>query len=279
MRLLGTFLAAVSLCAAVDAHAGLVVDTSVLEPSKKAALDKIFAEEVCPCDCPKSFGQCLQEGTKCKPAVLLAQWAIRSLEEGVSAESVGEALAKEITSGFTAKPKKPVLDGYSVKGAQKPKITIVEYADFECAHCKAAGQTISELVKKHPEVQVVFKHFPLSFHAMARKAAIAAEAAARQDKFWKMHDALFATQDLLSDDLILGHAKALGLDVERFQKDIADPELAKKVDASRAEGMSFGIDATPAFFVDGRPYFLHRSVEGFELRMRMDAVRATSSCQ
>jgi protein-disulfide isomerase len=113
---------------------------------------------------------------------------------------------------------------------------------------------------------------------MAKKAAIAAEAAGRQGKFWPMHDALFATQDILSDDLIMGHAKALGLDVARFTKDLADPALAKRVEDSRTEGMTFGIDATPAFFVDGRPYFLHRSVDGFELRLRMDAARASSSC-
>ena len=134
-------------------------------------------------------------------------------------------------------------------------------------------------MKKHPEIKVVFKHYPLPFHAYARKAAIAAEAAGLQGKFWQMHDAIFATQDLLSDELVLGHAKALGLDAKRFAKDILDPALAKKVDDSRAEGVGFGIDATPAFFIEGRPYFLHRSVDGFELRMRMDAARATSSCR
>jgi hypothetical protein len=197
----------------------LAVDPSGLDPAQRAAFDKLLAEEVCPCDCPKSLGQCLQEGTKCKPAVLLGEWAIKSLEEGVPADSVAEALAREV------------------------------------------------------------KHFPLSFHAMAKKAAVAAEAAGRQNKFWPMHDALFATQDILSDELILGHAKALGLDVARFQKDLADPALAKRVEDSRNEGVGFGIDATPAFFVDGRPYFLHRSVDGFELRLRMDEARASSSCQ
>ena len=264
---------------ATPGRAELAVDTSGLDPQQLAAFSKLLTEEVCPCDCPKTFGQCLQEGTQCKPAVLLAQWAIKSLEEGISPDSVAEALAKEITTGFTAPPKTPTTAGYAFKGSNKPKVTIVEYADFECTHCRAAGAVVEELVKKHPEVRVVFKHYPLPFHAWARKAAIAAEAAALQGKFWPMHDALFATQDLLSDELILGHAKSLGLDAKRFAKDIADPALAKKVDDSRAEGASFGIDATPAFFVDGRPYFLHRSVDGFELRMRMDAARATSSCR
>lgn len=269
----------VVFAAALPASAQIAVDTSGLDPAQKAAFDKILAEEVCPCDCPKSFGQCVQEGSQCKPAILLAEWAVKSLEEGISAESVAEALAKEITTGFTAPPKKPKTDGYSFKGSNKAKTTIVEYADFECAHCRAASSVVEELVKKRSDIRVVFKHFPLSFHAMAKKAAVAAEAAGQQGKFWPMHDALFATQDLLSDELILGHAKALGLDVARFQKDLADPAIIKRVDDSRAEGALFGIDATPAFFIEGRPYFLHRSVDGFELRLKMDAARATSSCR
>ena len=271
--------AVLALLSSTAANAQLAVDASHLDPAAKAAFDKILAEEVCPCDCPKSFGQCLQEGTQCKPAVLLAQWVINSLEQGVPADSVAESITKEITSGFNAPAKKPDIKGYAAKGATKPKFTIVEYADFECGHCKAASSVVEQLVKKRPDVQVVYKHFPLSFHAMARKAAIAAEAAAGQNKFWQMHDALFATQEILSDELVTGHAKALGLDVVRFAKDLTDPAIAKRVDDSRNEGATFGIDATPAFFVDGRPYYLHRTVEGFELRLRMDAARATSTCQ
>jgi protein-disulfide isomerase len=279
MRLVLVALIAVAVASPSALAQKLAVDPSGLDPAQRAAFDKLLAEEVCPCDCPKSLGQCLQEGTKCTPAVLLAEWAIKSLEEGVPADSVAEALAREITSGFTAPARSPVTTGFATKGANKPKHVIVEYADFECGHCRAASAVVDQLAKKRSDVQVVFKHFPLSFHAMARKAAIAAEAAGRQNKFWPMHDALFATQDILSDELILGHAKALGLDVARFQRDLADPALAKRVDESRNEGVAFGIDATPAFFVDGRPYFLHRSVEGFELRLRMDAARASSSCQ
>ena len=264
---------------AAPLRADLAVDTSRLDAVQKASFDKVLAEEVCPCDCPKTFGQCLQVGTQCKPAVLLAEWAIQSLEAGLAPDSIAETLAREITSGFTAPARAPALAGFSFKGSNKPKVTIVEYADFECTHCRAAGPVLDEIVQKHPEVKVVFKHFPLPFHAFARKAAIAAEAAGRQGKFWQMQEAIFATQDMLSDELLLGHAKALGLDALKFSKDLADPALAKRVDDSRAEGVAFGVEATPAFFVDGRPYFLNRSVDGFELRLRMDASRNTSSCR
>jgi protein-disulfide isomerase len=268
--------------AAAGVHAqpaALAIDAASLEPGQRAAFDKILADEVCPCDCPRTFGQCLQPGTRCRPAVLLGQYLVESLADGASADELAEAVARDMAGGFLATPRKPVTEGYATKGAKKPKVTIVEYADFECGHCKAASAVVDELVKKHPEVQVVFKHMPLSFHAMARKAAIATEAAGRQGKFWPMHDAVFATQEFLTDDLLLGHAKAIGLDVERFKKDIADPAVARKVDDARAEAVAFGFAATPSFLVDGRPYHLHRSVDGFELRLRMDSARTTSACQ
>jgi protein-disulfide isomerase len=211
--------------------------------------------------------------------VILGEYIVDALADGAPADDVAEAVAKELTNGFLSAPRKPVLDGYATKGAKNAKTTIVEYADFECGHCKAASAVLEELVKKHPEVRVVFKHMPLSFHTMAKKAAIAAEAAGRQGKFWPMHDAIFATQEFLTDELLLGHAKAVGLDVERFKKDLADPALAKRVDDARSEGAGYGFNATPAFLVDGRPYYLYRTVSGFELRMRMEAARASSTCQ
>ena len=255
------------------------VDVSGLPPDKQAAFAQIVNDEICPCDCPKSFAACLQEGTQCRPAVLLAQWLVKQLDADLPQDVLAEALAKEIAGGFAAKPKTPNVAGYSTKGARAAKWTLVEYADFECAHCRVASSALDELVKRRSDVQVVFKHFPLSFHPMARQAAIAAEAASRQGKFWEMHDAIFATQELLDEKLLLGHAKAIGLDVPRFQKDLADPAVAQKVDDSRNEGASFGVEATPMFLVNGRPYFLTRNVEGFELRFAMEEARATSSCR
>lgn len=255
------------------------VDTSRLDPAGKAFFEKVANDEICPCDCPKSFGQCLQEGTQCKPAVILAGWIIKNLEDGVPPESLQEAVTRELTSGFASPARTLSLDGYAAKGANQPKFTVVEYADFECAHCRAAAAVVDELVKTRPDVRVVYKHYPLPFHALARRAAIAAEAAGRQGKFWEMHAAIFATQDLLSDDLLKGHAKAIGLDVAKFERDLADPVLAEKVDASRAEGQTFGVEFTPYMFVNGRPYFLSRSLEGFAVRFRMEEARASSSCQ
>jgi protein-disulfide isomerase len=250
-----------------------------LSAYQKAAFTQLANEEICPCDCPKSWGACLQAGTKCQPAVLLAEWTINQLAAGVEAEILAEQITEEI-GAFTSRPKTVTTAGYGTKGSKTPKYTIVEYADFECGHCKIASATMSELVERRGgQVKVVYKHFPLSFHPMARKAAAATEAAGKQGKFWEMHDAVFATQTMLDDDLLVGHARALGLNVDQFKTDLTSSEIVKKVDDSHKEGEKIGVEATPTFLVNGRPFNLMRTLEAFELRFAMEDARASSSCQ
>lgn len=256
------------------------VDLEGLEPAAVDAFRAIANEEICPCECPRSFGGCLQAGTRCEPAVLLGNWLADQLRTGTAPEQLAEQVTQEIAGGYSAPPKDLQLEGYATKGAPDAPYTIVEYADFECPHCKMASSVVGQLVQANPgKVRVVYKHFPLSFHVMAKVAAAAAEAAGRQGRFWEMHDAIFATQNMLDEDLIRGHAKAIGLDVERFETDWKDPAVIAKVDASRQEGEALGITATPAFFVNGRPFQLMRTSEAFSLRLQMEAARATSSCE
>jgi protein-disulfide isomerase len=266
-----------AVATSVRADEALAVDVQRLSPEARDVFNQMVREEVCPCDCPKTLGQCLLQDSQCTPAVALGDWMVDQLSDGAGA-SLGEAVTKEV-GAFASKPKVLVEKGYASKGSPKAAITIVEYADFECGHCKAAVSVMEQLLKRHPEVRVVYKHMPLSMHPLARVAAIAAEAAGKQGKFWEMHGAIFATQESLSEELIVGHAKGLGLDMTRFAADRLDAAVIKRVDDGRAEAIALGIAGTPAFFVNGRPYHLNRSVDGFETRLRMEAARATASCK
>lgn len=256
------------------------VDLQGLGQEERQTFARIANEEICPCECPKSFGACLQAGTRCEPAVLLGNWMADQLREGVAPDALAEQVAQEIAGGFASQPKPIEVQGFATKGAANAPYTIVEYADFECPHCKVASLVVDQLVKANPgKVRVVYKHFPLSFHPMAKRAAAAAEAAGNQGRFWEMHDAIFATQNMLDDDLIRGHAKAIGLDLARFQKDWDDAATAAKVEASRREGQSLGVEGTPAFFINGRPFHLMRTPDAFSLRLSMEDARAGSSCE
>lgn len=139
-----------------------------------------------------------------------------------------------------------------VKGPADAKVTIVEFSDFECPFCQRGANTIEEVLKAYPnDVKVIFKNLPLPFHQNAKPAALAALAAGKQGKFWEMHDVLFQNQRNLGEEFYLQTAKDLGLDIEKFKKDLADESLAKQIEADEAQARKLGITGTPGFSVNG----------------------------
>ena len=112
----------------------------------------------------------------------------------------------------------------AMKGATDDAlVTLVLFSDFECPFCSRANQPIEAVLGKYPrDVRVVFKHLPLSFHPRAEPAAIAAECARRQGKFWAFHDTLFDHQKDLDDGDLEGYAKKVGLDMAAYESCIAD---------------------------------------------------------
>ena len=140
------------------------------------------------------------------------------------------------------------------KGGDDALVTIVEWSDFQCPYCSRVGPTLDQLSKTYGDkVRVAFKHNPLGFHQRALPAALAAEAAGKQGKFWEMHDKLFANQKDLTDENFEAWAKELGLDVGQFKKDMADPKLKEKITSDQKVGAPIGVTGTPAFFINGRP--------------------------
>ena len=255
-------------------------DWNTLEKEDQDFLAKLLNEETCPCNCALSFEACTLPDAGCPTAPILANWLGRRLEEGFPHSLLAEIVAKEIAQGYNSKPLPMKTKAYNTKGAPNGLFHIVEYADFECSHCSLASGVMVRLLDKYPDdVRLTFKHFPLQFHVMAEKAAIAAEAAGKQDRFWEMHHALFATQGLLNDDLLVGHAKALGLNAKQFEQDMKSERLIKKVKKSRKEGEAIGVNSTPSFFVNGRPFFLTRSIESFETRFKMERLRGDTTCK
>ena len=120
-------------------------------------------------------------------------------------------------------------------------------------HRVAVVATIDELQLAYgKDLRYVFKHNPLGFHPNARPAAIAAEAAGEQGKFWEMHDMMFENQRDLTEKNFIKWARELKLDVKRFERDLSSPTLAAKVDRQQREGNTLGARGTPAFFVNGR---------------------------
>src|ERR1043165_1639420 len=129
--------------------------------------------------------------------------------------------------------------GLHVRGEAKAPVTLEEFGDFQCPPCGRVAKDLKEIEKDYgSRLRVVFHQFPLDMHPYARAAAIVSEAADRQHRFWEMHDMLYQEQETWSKAadvpaLFREYAGKIGLDLERFEKDIKDPEVAAKVDADQ----------------------------------------------
>jgi protein-disulfide isomerase len=127
---------------------------------------------------------------------------------------------------------------------------VIEYADLECPYCARAHLILREL-----PITRVFRHFPVtSKHPRARVLAAAAEAAGLQGRFWEMHDSLLEDQGHLDDPHLWDRARALGLDLDRFETDRRSPEAGERIDADFRSGIRAGVATTPTQFVDGESF-------------------------
>jgi protein-disulfide isomerase len=162
-----------------------------------------------------------------------------------------------------------------IRGPENAKVTLLEYGDFQCPYCGMAEPVIRELLADSGDVQYVWRHLPLNdVHPNAQVAAEAAEAAAKQDRFWEMHDVLLAQDDLRPPALITS-AERMGLDVERFRNDLREhtgaARIAEDVDSADLSGVS----GTPTFFINGRRH--HGAYDLATLSAEVRAARARAA--
>ncbi len=143
-----------------------------------------------------------------------------------------------------------------MQGNAASNVVIVEYGDYQCPYCGAAHPVIKQIMQEFgSQVKFVFRNFPLSeMHQYALPAALAAEAAALQGKFWEMHDAIFEQQEYLSEPFLTEIAKSLQLNLHEFKNDTGLQKLADKVDEDFESGMRSGVNGTPTFFMNGHKF-------------------------
>jgi protein-disulfide isomerase len=160
-------------------------------------------------------------------------------------------------------------------GPAYPKVTIVEWSDFQCPYCSRAAPAVERLRAPYgKDVRVVFRNLPLPMHPNARIASQAAMAAHAQGKFWPMHDRLFADQSALDRASLDRAAEQLGLDMARFRKDFDSAEVKARIDADMAAAESAGVRATPSFFVNGRLFEGALSFEQFKAEIDREIAKA-----
>ncbi|MFF0131763.1 DsbA family protein [Streptomyces mirabilis] len=177
---------------------------------------------------------------------------------GMDAQPAAEALPVRDTSHRLTEP-------------DKSELTVVEFLDFECEACGAMYPVMEKLREEYGgRVTFVARYFPMPGHRNGDLAARTAEAAARQGKFEEMYTKLFTTQKEWGESqewkqsVFRGYAKQLGLNMVRFDTDLADPEVAGRVQNDQSDGLGLGVQSTPTFFVDGTKIQTPGSYEAFK---------------
>ena len=206
------------------------------------------------CTAPQSSDRLEQqvlEIIRANPDVVLNTLQTYQAEQQVEAESRRLADLEAALKGIATDPASQIGDS-PTKGSEDFQYVLYEFSDFECPFCGRSQAVVAQFLDRHPEVTLVFKHFPLPrIHPQAIPAARAARAAQQQGKFWEYHDALFAHQDRLGEEYYLQIAKDLKLNLRDFNRDrlVAEGDIRRDMEF----GENLGLRGTPFFTLNGVP--------------------------
>lgn len=227
------------------------IDTSSLTPREKLQWSSHVSELLAPCSkVPSTLAECVTEKKACAACTPAAQFLLEQVKDGRTPGQTEAAYRARFSADAVYEIP---IDGSPSKGPDDAPIVIVEFADFECPACRAAGPVLEGILDSTPDAKLVFKNFPLTnIHLNAEDAARAAVAAGLQGKFWDMHLYLFLTEPPLTKDRIRAVAKKVGLDLAKFEADVRSEVVVDAVRADQKLGRAVKLDSTPTIFVNGR---------------------------
>jgi protein-disulfide isomerase len=158
-----------------------------------------------------------------------------------------------VTLPYPDLPRVPVsVDDDPSVGPEDAPVTIIQFAEFQCPYCGKAKETVNEVMKEYKgKVRFVFRDFPLGFHDRAIPAAIAANCAGKQGKYWEVHDSFMSNQRALQETDLARAAQEAGVDMNAWNTCRQDPEIEAEIKKDMADGAAAGVSGTPAFFVNG----------------------------
>ena len=192
------------------------------------------------------------------PFVIVAIVALATLGSGAMLYRAKRPHVVSISEGKSLSGKSDAESAH-IRGNPDAPVTLEEYGDFQCPPCGMFATFLGQLEKEYDSrLRVVFRNFPLKMHEHANEAALAAEAAGLQGHFWEMHDVLYREQAAWSKapnarELFGSYAGMIGLDLDKFRKDMDGEKAKARVEADRQRGESLGIHITPTLFINNQP--------------------------
>ena len=227
------------------------VDVSKLDEFGLKVYKRIGNAESSVCGQAQSLFQSAKSGA-CRRSTSALRYVVKLIGAGFTDSEISEKLAAR----YRPVPARKIdIAEAPMKGNPAAKITLVEFADYECPHCRRFQPVLHQILDEfRSDVKLYFKHYPLPQHTNARLAAEAAVAAQKQGKFWQFQDKLWEKSDELTPAEIEKAAKEIGLDVPKFRQDMASEAVKARVQKDRTDGAAAGLQATPTLYIDGREY-------------------------
>lgn len=235
------------------------IDLSSLDSFERKVFFRVVNKEPSACGKAHSLMFSLKNDSGCRKSFYAARYVARLVEGGFTDSEVTEAVDKRFRNPTMAKVD---TAGAPIKGSPTGRVTLIEFVDYECPHCKRVQPVLRQLVDEFPnDVRVVMKHYPLSQHTNARLAATASVAAHMQGKFWPYSEKVWENSEFLTPALLEKLAKEVGLDVAKWRKDSESEAANAVVERDKAQGGAAGIRSTPTIYVNGKLFTDGRDVE------------------
>lgn len=235
------------------------VDLSKLDQFERKVFFRVGNKEASACGKAQSLMQSVKNDRACRKSLYALRYVVRLVDAGFTDSEIGEQLQKRYRGGA---PKTLDLNNAPIKGNASAPVTLVEFVDYECGHCKRAQSMLKTILEEYArDVRVAFKHYPLGQHTNARLAAQGAVAAQKQGKFWAYSDKVWDNAEFLTPATLEKIAKDVGLDAAKWRQDLESADVKARVDADRSEGAALGIQSTPTIYVNGKLYSDARDVE------------------
>jgi thiol-disulfide isomerase/thioredoxin len=228
------------------------LDISKLDDFERKVFFRIVNHEGSACGRGHSLLHSAKHDPACRASFYAVRYVAHLVDSGFTDSEISERLDRRFR---TPRIQRFDLAASPRKGKESARVSIVEFVDYECPHCRHAQALLLQAVADYPnDVRVYFKHFPLTGHIGSRLAAEGAVAAHQQGKFWAFNEMVWNASDSLTPAAVEKIAKAVGLDVAVWRKEAGSEAVKARVEADKSEGLALGIAATPSIFINGRKY-------------------------
>jgi protein-disulfide isomerase len=238
------------------------IDLAALDDFERKVFFRVVNKEPSACGKAHSLLFSVKNDPGCRKSVYAVRYVARLVDSGYTDSEIGEKLQKR----FRGAQRRTIDVGDApMKGSSSGRVSLVEFVDYECPHCKRVQPVMRQALDEFKnDVRFYFKHYPLGSHTNARLAAEAAAAAQKQGKFWQYSDGVWAHSEGLTPAVLEQIAKDVGLDVEKWRKDLESDEVRQKVQKDRSDGEALSIQATPTIYLNGREYTDARDIESLK---------------